>query len=53
MSWFEQGQDMVGKVSTFMVCGWFLLELAKDWFLGVDPLGHMCHNVSGMEWFTY
>jgi hypothetical protein len=21
----------------FLVCGWFLLELAKDQFLGVDP----------------
>jgi hypothetical protein len=36
MSGFEQGQDMVGKVATFMVYGWFLLELAKDQFLGVD-----------------
>jgi hypothetical protein len=34
---FEHGQDMVGKVATFMVCGWFLLESAKDRFLGVDP----------------
>jgi hypothetical protein len=30
---------MVGKVATFMVCGRFLLESAKDRFLGVDPLG--------------
>jgi hypothetical protein len=30
---------MVGKVDTFMVCGWFLLESAKDQFLGVDPPG--------------
>jgi hypothetical protein len=30
---------MVGKVSVFMVCGWFLLESAKDRFLGADPLG--------------
>jgi hypothetical protein len=36
---FEQGQDTVGKVATFMVCGRFLLESAKDQFLGVDPLG--------------
>jgi hypothetical protein len=42
MPGFEQGQDTVGKVATFMVCGWFLIELAKDRFLGVDPLGqHM------------
>jgi hypothetical protein len=37
MSGFEQGQDMVVKVATFLVCGWFLLELAKDRFLGLDP----------------
>jgi hypothetical protein len=36
---FEQGQDTVGKIVTFMVCGWLLLESAKDRFLGVDPLG--------------
>jgi hypothetical protein len=30
---------MVEKVTTFMVCGRFLLELAKDWFLGVDTPG--------------
>jgi hypothetical protein len=35
----EQGQDMVGKVATFMVCVQFLLESAKDRFLGVDPPG--------------
>jgi hypothetical protein len=29
----------MGKVATFMVCGWFLLELGKDQFLGVDPAG--------------
>jgi hypothetical protein len=29
----------VGKVATFMVCGRFLLDLDKDRFLGVDPLG--------------
>jgi hypothetical protein len=39
MAGFEQGQDTVGKVATFMVCGQFLLESAKDGFLGVDPLG--------------
>jgi hypothetical protein len=33
----EQGQDMEGKVATFMVCSWVLLESAKDRFLGVDP----------------
>jgi hypothetical protein len=33
MSGFEQGRDMVGKVAAFMVCGWFLLESAKDRFL--------------------
>jgi hypothetical protein len=36
---FKQGQETVGKGATFMVGGWFLLELAKDQFLGVDPLG--------------
>jgi hypothetical protein len=36
---FEQGQDTVGKVATFKVCGWFLLESAKDLFLGVDRQG--------------
>jgi hypothetical protein len=46
---FEQGQDMVGKVPTFMVCGWFLLKLANDWFLGVDPQDNMCHHMSDME----
>jgi hypothetical protein len=39
MSGFEQGCDTVGKVATFMVCGWFLLESTKDRFLGVDLLG--------------
>jgi hypothetical protein len=39
MPGFEQGQDTVGKVATFMVCGWFLLDSARDRFLGVDPLG--------------
>jgi hypothetical protein len=40
MSGFEQGQDTVGKVATFMICGWFLLESAMDRFLGVD-LSHL------------
>jgi hypothetical protein len=44
---------MVGKVATFIVCGWFLLESAKDRFLGVDPQDNMCHHVSGMEWLAY
>jgi hypothetical protein len=30
---------MVGKVAIFMVCGWFMLESAKDRFLGVDHPG--------------
>jgi hypothetical protein len=48
---FEQGKDTVWKVATFMICGWFLLELAKDWFLGVDPppQDNLCHHVFGME----
>jgi hypothetical protein len=48
---FEQGRDIVEKVATFMVCGWFLLESAKDQFLGVDPPppDNLCHHVSGME----
>jgi hypothetical protein len=33
----EQGQDTVGKVATFMVCGRFLLESAKNQFIEVDP----------------
>jgi hypothetical protein len=33
---------MVGKVATFMVCGRFLLESAKDQFLGVDPPRTTC-----------
>jgi hypothetical protein len=36
---FEQGQDTVGKVATFMVYGWLLLKSANDWFLGVDTPG--------------
>jgi hypothetical protein len=43
---------MVGKVATFMVGGWFFLELAKDRFLGVDPQDNMCHHVCGMEWLA-
>jgi hypothetical protein len=39
MPGFEQGRDTMAKVATFMVCGWFLLELAKDQFLGVNPPG--------------
>jgi hypothetical protein len=39
MSGFEQGQDTVGKVATFMVCGWFLLKSAKDRVFGVNPPG--------------
>jgi hypothetical protein len=37
MPGFEQSQDRVGNMATFMVCRWFLLESAKDWFLGVNP----------------
>jgi hypothetical protein len=50
---FEQGCDTVGKVATFMICGWFLLESVKDQFLGVDPQDNMCHHVSGIERFAY
>jgi hypothetical protein len=39
MSGFEQCQDMVGKVATFMVCDWFLLESAKHRFLGINIPG--------------
>jgi hypothetical protein len=46
---FEPGRDMVGKVATFMVCGWFLLESVKDGFLGVNPYDNMCHHMSDME----
>jgi hypothetical protein len=49
MSGFEQGQDTVGKVTTFMVCGWFLLKSAKDQLLGVNPQGNMCRHVFDME----
>jgi hypothetical protein len=52
MSGFEQGQDTVRKVATFMVGGRFLLESAKDRFLGVDPQDNMCHHVSGMKQLT-
>jgi hypothetical protein len=46
MSEFEQGQDTVGKVATFMVCARFLLESAKDWFLGVySPGQHVSPRV--------
>jgi hypothetical protein len=52
---FEQGRDTVEKVKTFTICGWFLLESAKDWFLGVDPAPHdnIYHHVSGMEQHAY
>jgi hypothetical protein len=39
MPGFEHGHDTMTKVDNFMVCGWFLLESAKDQFLGLDPLG--------------
>jgi hypothetical protein len=41
---------MLGKVATFKVCGWFLLESAKDRFLGVDPQDNMFLHMSSMEW---
>jgi hypothetical protein len=47
MPGFDYGQDMVGKVATFMVCRWFLLKSAKDQFLGVDHLGQ---TVSPCVW---
>jgi hypothetical protein len=56
MSGFEQGQDTVGKVATFMVGERFLLESAKHQFLGVNPpppKDNMCHHMSGMEQFAY
>jgi hypothetical protein len=37
MPGFEQGQNTVRKMATFMVRGWFLLESAKDRFIGVSP----------------
>jgi hypothetical protein len=49
---FEQGHDTVDKVATIMICGWFLLELAKDRFLGVDPQDNMYHHMFGMEWLV-
>jgi hypothetical protein len=49
MSGFEQGHDTVGKVATFMVCGRFLLESAKNQFLGVDPQDNMYCHVFGMK----
>jgi hypothetical protein len=53
MSGCEQGQDMVRKVATFVVCGRFLLESPKDQFLGVDLEDNMCHHMSGMEGLAY
>jgi hypothetical protein len=51
---FEQGRDTVGKVATFMVCGCFLLQSAKDWFLGVDPpQDNICHHMYGVEKLAY
>jgi hypothetical protein len=47
---FEQG---MGKVANFMVCGRFLFETTKDWFLEVDPQDNLCHHVSGMERLAY
>jgi hypothetical protein len=55
MPGFEQGRDTVRKVATFMVCGWFFLESAKDQFLGVWPPSsqdNLCHHVSSMEQFA-
>jgi hypothetical protein len=49
MSGFEQCHDTVGKVATFMICGRFLLESAKDRFLGVDSQDNMCYHVFGIE----
>jgi hypothetical protein len=46
---FEKGCDTVGKVATFIVCRWFVLESAKDRFLGVDPQDNPGHHVSGIE----
>jgi hypothetical protein len=45
---FELGHDTVGKVANFRVCGWLCLELAMDWFLGVDPPGQ---HVSPRVWY--
>jgi hypothetical protein len=54
MSGFEQGHYMVGKVATnFTICVWFLLESAKDQFLGVDLQDNMCHHVFDMERLAY
>jgi hypothetical protein len=39
MPGFEQGQDTMENVATFMVCRRFLLGPAKDQFFGVDPPG--------------
>jgi hypothetical protein len=49
MPGFEQGQDAVGLVATFMVHGRFLLKSAKDQFLGLSPQVNMWHHVSSME----
>jgi hypothetical protein len=48
MPGFEQGHDIVGKVATFMVHGWFLLKSAKDRFLGVD---HPRQTVPPCVWY--
>jgi hypothetical protein len=50
MSGFEQGRDMIGKIATSMVCGWFLLESAKDWLLGVYPLGQHVSSYGTSCW---
>jgi hypothetical protein len=47
---FEQGHDMMGKVATFMIYGWFLLESTKNRLLGVELPGQ---HVSDMECFAY
>jgi hypothetical protein len=53
MPGFEQGEDTVGKVVTFMVGGRFLLKSTKNRFLGVDPQDNICHHVSSIEWLAY
>jgi hypothetical protein len=45
---FEQSHDTVGKVATFMVCGWLLLKLAKDRFLVANLPGQ---HVSPHVWY--
>jgi hypothetical protein len=42
----------VGKVATFMVCRWFLLESAKDRFLDVDPQDNIYCHAFDMEWLV-